>query len=64
MTLDPWSYSYLGALKTGLESLAVASMSSLSFNQRKMDSVEAWMVLVTRDWNRSTANLSTISKVM
>ena len=37
---DPRPYSYLWVLKSGLENLAVASLFSLSFSQRKMDSVE------------------------
>ena len=37
---DPKPYSYLWVLRSGLESLAVASLFSLSFSQRKIDSVE------------------------
>ena len=37
---DLWTYSYLWVLKSGIESLAAASLFPPSFSQRKIDSFE------------------------
>ena len=43
--------TYLWVHKSGIETLAVASLFPLSFSQRKMDRIES---PCTRDWNMST----------